>query len=50
MCNIRDPGMTWKVVSLFFSRIYPPEHFKKKYALDDVGFTDEVSVCVCTAL
>lgn len=27
-----------------FSSIYPPEHFKKKYEVDEVFYTDEVTL------
>ena len=27
-------------------RIYPSEHFKKKYVVDEVGYTDEVGSVV----
>lgn len=31
-------------------RIYPTEHFKNKYAVDEVYYTSEVSVCVCLCM
>lgn len=40
-CKLPDYG-SFHVFFSILCRIYPPEHFKKKYALDNIGYTDEV--------
>lgn len=40
----QDGSQTLTLVFLvFFLRIHPKEHFKEKYAMDDVQYSDEVS-------
>lgn len=46
------PKMSILLIYHFCSvdRIYPKEHFKDKYAVDEVYYTCDVSVCECVGV